>query len=106
MGLDNGFEGRTLKDSNEDTSQRTRRSLMTRMYVCPTGTSLAILLPPDVMTRFLPITCAVFGVASFPNRFAFIEYLPTSSPSFKMDTRTPPYPVNHFTIGLSSGPRI
>jgi hypothetical protein len=73
MRLDDGFKGRTLKDSSEDTSQRTRRSFMTRMYVCPTGTPLAILLPPDVITRFLPIICAVLGVTSFPNRFAFIK---------------------------------
>lgn len=67
------FKGHTLKDSSEDTSQRTRRSFMTRMYVCPTGTPLAILLRPDVITRFLPISCAALGVTSSQNRFAFIE---------------------------------
>jgi hypothetical protein len=47
MQPDDGFKGRILKDSSEDTSQWTRRSFMTRMYVRPTGTPLAILLPPD-----------------------------------------------------------
>ena len=73
MKFNDGFKGRTLKDSREDTSQRTRRSFMTRMYVFPTGTPLAILLPPDVIAQFLPISCAALGVTSFPNRFVFIE---------------------------------
>jgi len=71
MRLDDGFKGRILKDSSEDTSQKTRRSFMTRMYVFPTGT-LANQLPPDVI-RFLPISYAALGVTGFPNRFAFIE---------------------------------
>jgi len=71
--LDDIFQGRTLKDSSEDTSRRTRRSFMTLMYVNPTGTLLAILLPPDVIRWFLPISCAALGVTNFPNRFAFVE---------------------------------
>jgi len=73
--------GRTLKASTEVTSRRTRRSFMTQMSVRPTGTSLEILLSPNVMTRFLTrflsITCAAQrgpGVTSFPNRFAFTEH--------------------------------
>ena len=31
---------------------------MIRMSVCPTGTPLEIQLPPNVITRFLSITCA------------------------------------------------
>src|SRR5258708_1681097 len=67
--LDNGFKGRILKDSSVDTSQRTRRSFMTRMYVCPTGTPPAMLLPPNVIALFLLISCAALGVTNFPNRF-------------------------------------
>jgi hypothetical protein len=78
MRVDDGCKGRTLKDSGGDTSPRTRRSFMTRMYACPTGTPLAIRLPPDVITRFLPISCAAPGVTSFPNRSAFIEQLTTA----------------------------
>ncbi len=65
-----------------DISQRTRRGFMTRMYVYPTGTPLAMPLPPNVITWSLLISRTpepYHMLFPFPNRFVYwghvCEYL-------------------------------
>ena len=52
---------------------------MIRMSVCPTGTPLEIQLPPNVITRFLSITCAGLDRLVSPElktRELFVHFCP------------------------------